>query len=139
MNNLRYNDLGLIILRTTIGITFIFHSIPKIMGGIEQWTWLGEQLRFLGISFAPALFGFFATIAEFICGLLLTLGIWQRWSSITLLFVMIVALQYQLETGAGFSEWSHPLKMILVFLCLAISSHLPSLSHLLNHLSKKSS
>jgi len=47
-------DLGILIFRIGIGIAFMVHGYPKITGGVEKWTVLGEAVSHLGIHFYPA-------------------------------------------------------------------------------------
>ncbi len=46
---------GLFLLRVGIGLIFIRHGYPKLMGGQEEWLWLGSKMSHLGITAAPVL------------------------------------------------------------------------------------
>ena len=74
----KYRDEGLLILRIGLGIMFILHGLPKMMGGPEQWAGLGMAMGNLGITFAPAFWGFMAAFAELVGGICLLLGIMLR-------------------------------------------------------------
>jgi putative oxidoreductase len=63
-------DLGLLALRVVLGIIMIYHGWPKVtdLGGtIEGFTGMGVPL--------PAVSAIFATVAEFVGGLLLLIGV----------------------------------------------------------------
>ena len=68
-------DLGLLIIRIGIGISFMIHGYPKLVGGVETWKELGEVMQMVGINFVPAFWGFMAAFAEFFGGLFLMLGL----------------------------------------------------------------
>jgi putative oxidoreductase len=36
-----YKNLGLLIIRVGLGVMFIYHGYPKLMGGVKEWTELG--------------------------------------------------------------------------------------------------
>lgn len=55
---------GLLLLRIGIGITFILHGWPKLAGGVAYWEAVGKAMEVVGITFAPAFWGFMAGFAE---------------------------------------------------------------------------
>lgn len=116
-----YQNLGLLILRVGIGVAFFFHGLPKITGGIEKWTSIGETMSILGISFAPAFWGFMAAISETLGGLLLALGILFRPATLMMMFTMIVALVMHLHYGDSFVKYSHAMESLIVFAALFIT------------------
>ena len=71
-------NAGLLVLRIGIGLIFIIHGVPKLMGGVELWTQLGSTMSIVGISFAPAFWGFMAAITEVAGGLFIILGLLHR-------------------------------------------------------------
>ncbi|MFW5856254.1 MAG: DoxX family protein, partial [Planctomycetota bacterium] len=109
---------GLLVLRLGLGITFLFvHGVPKLMGGTEKWEGVGQAMAFFGITFAPAVWGFLAGLAEALGGLLLILGLWVRPAAAFLLVVMIVAITFHANAG---TSYMHPLEMGIVFLALLV-------------------
>ena len=40
-------NVGLLVLRLGIGIIFIIHGLPKLMGGVETWTKLGGAMSMM--------------------------------------------------------------------------------------------
>jgi putative oxidoreductase len=104
----KYKDIGLLILRIGIGAMFMVHGYPKIAGGIEKWTSLGESMGNFGISFMPAFWGFMAAFAEFFGGLLIILGLFFRAAAALLFFTMLVATVKHVAAGDAFGKYSHP-------------------------------
>lgn len=114
----RYRDEGLLLLRIGIGLMFIYHGTPKILGGAETWTKLGAATQFVGIGFAPTFFGFMAAMAEFGGGVLLILGFLIRPACAFLVINMAVAAALKFGTGAGLGGASQAIEMGVVFLSL---------------------
>ena len=114
-------NAGLLVLRLGIGIIFIAHGLPKLMGGIESWTQLGSTMSIVGISFAPAFWGFMAAISEVLGGLFIILGLMHRLVALFLIFTMIIALVVHLTAGDPFTVYSNALKALVVFIALLIS------------------
>ena len=112
----RHRDKGLLILRVGIGIMFVCHGWPKIVGGPEKWTWLGGALKAFGIGFAPAFWGFMAAVAEFAGGALLALGLFTRPAAFFLLTTMIVAATMHISNGDPFMKYSHAVEAGILFL-----------------------
>lgn len=114
-------NMGLLVLRIGIGIIFIVHGLPKLMGGVETWTQLGSTMSMVGISFAPAFWGFMAAAAEAIGGLFIILGLLHRPVALLLIGTMIVALIMHVSAGDPFAVYSNALKGLVVFTALAIT------------------
>lgn len=114
----KQQDLGLLILRMGIGISFMFHGFPKLMGGPEAWTQLGGALGSMGIHFAPTFMGLVASLSEFVGGFLLVIGLFSRTACFFLLNTLIVATVMHLDQGHLFAKYSHPLELSILFLSL---------------------
>jgi len=111
-------DFGLLILRIGIGIMFMLHGYPKLMGGIESWGSLGRAMSYLGINFWPIFWGLFAAIAEFFGGLCVALGVFFKIANAFLLITMTVAVIMHFSRGDGFNTASHAIEMGLLFFSL---------------------
>jgi len=116
----RYRDAGLLFLRLGLGISFLIHGIPKIVGGPDKWAGLGGAMGSLGISVFPAFWGFMAALSESLGGMLLILGIYFRTASLFLAVTMAVALQMHINRGDPFTVYSHALEDGIVFLALLL-------------------
>ena len=116
----RYRDEGLLVLRAGIGLMMIYHGVPKIMGGEVIWLKLGGAMKFVGITFAPAFWGFMAAFAEFGGGLLLTFGLLTRVAAAMLAFNMMVAVVMKFSTGAGLAGGSNALELAIIFFSLIL-------------------
>lgn len=118
MNDEKQRDLGLLVLRAGIGAMFVGHGLPKLLGGPQRWTTVGEAMAYLGLDFAPAFWGLCAGLAECVGGLLLAAGVAFRPACAALLFTMIVASTRHLVAGDGFGKSSHAIEAAILFLSL---------------------
>jgi putative oxidoreductase len=115
---------------------FVFvHGLPKILGGISAWRSLGGAFtRLLGVSFAPAFWGFAAAVSEFGGGLLLIAGIFFRPVLALMLFTMTIAIASIIRGGYGFSGAAQPIELAIVLIALFVTG--PGKSTLPNLLTK---
>lgn len=111
-----YKHTGLLILRLGIGIMFIMHGLPKITGGPDTWEQVGGAMSNLGISLYPKFWGFLASIAETIGGLLMVIGFFFRPAMLVMAFTMFVAILVHLPDGVMAA--SQPIELAMVFLGL---------------------
>ncbi len=111
-------DLGLLILRIGIGLIFIGHGYPKLMGGPERWENVGSAMSYLGIDSLHIVFGFLAATAELFGGIFLILGLYTLPALALLICTMVVAFIMQLFSGADFPAIAYPFTMATVFVAL---------------------
>jgi len=112
----RIIELTLCCVRIGLGILTIFHGLPKIMGGIATWEYLGSTMGLLGIHFLPIMWGFIAACTEFFGGILFALGLGTRIASLLITLMMVVALIMHLHKGDPFTIYSFAITLIVVFL-----------------------
>lgn len=94
-------DLGLLLFRLVLGGMFMWHGLPKLLGGPEKWAALGRTMEVFGLSFAPELFGFLSGASEFFGGLLILLGLFYRAAALFLCVNLLVAFSSQLLQNKG--------------------------------------
>ncbi|MDH3215068.1 MAG: DoxX family protein [Candidatus Krumholzibacteria bacterium] len=117
-------DLGLLIIRLGIGLSMLgFHGYGKITGGPDTWNMVGGSMQNLGITFAPAFWGFMAAFSEFFCSILLVLGVLFRPAAALLAFTMVVGTMMHLNLPAdnpssGWTGASHALELLCVYVGL---------------------
>ena len=114
-------NYGLLILRLGIGFTIFLHGLPKITGGVETWTGIGSTMSNLGITFAPAFWGFMAAFSETVGGLLFALGLFYRPAALLLCGTMAVAVITHLSQGDGFTGYGHALDLLIVFVAALVA------------------
>lgn len=79
-------DLGLLILRLIMGAAIITHGWPKFQKVIQ-----GDFQFADPVGLGPEISLVLSAFAEFICGLLIILGLATRWASLALIINMSVA------------------------------------------------
>jgi putative oxidoreductase len=110
-----YKNTGLLITRVGLGIMFIYHGYPKLMGGPDSWVHIGESMKYVGIRFWPVLWGLLAAATECFGGFLLIIGLAFRPVCILMLVTLIVAALMHLRTGGGLGDASHAIEDAVVF------------------------
>jgi len=115
-----YKSTGLLLMRAGVGAMMVLHGYPKLLGGPERWTNLGENMKHFGINAYPEIWGFMAAAAECIGGGLFVLGFLFRPSAFLLLCTMIVAATTHLKSGETIMDASHSIELGFVFLGLFI-------------------
>ncbi|NLX80316.1 MAG: DoxX family protein [Proteiniphilum sp.] len=121
MRNENLLNSGLLVLRIGIGLAMFAHGLPKLMGGVETWTWLGSTMSQVGINFAPTFWGFLAAFTEAIGGLLFAIGLVHRPISLMLIGMMGMAIVSHVSQGDGFMGYSHALELMVVFVAMFIT------------------
>lgn len=111
----KYTDFGLLLLRVGIGIMYLYHGFPKIMGGPEKWIKLGSAMQFVGVSAIPVFWGFMAAASEFGGALLLIIGLFFRPACFFLMITMAVAVSMHLGKGDGLQVASHAIENGILF------------------------
>lgn len=115
-----YRNLGLLLLRIGLGIMFIIHGSPKVIGGPDVWVEYGTATQYVGLNFAPMFFGFMAGITELFGGIFLILGLFFKPALVFLSIVMVVATAKNIALGAPFSTFSHSIEIGIVCLSLLL-------------------
>ncbi|MXV49708.1 DoxX family membrane protein [Pedobacter sp. HMF7647] len=113
-----YKNTGLLIIRIGLGIMFIYHGYPKLLGGPDKWTAIGGSMKNIHIDFLPVFWGLMAAVTETFGGFLLLIGLFFRPVCLLLTFVMLIACLNHLASGDGLSGASHAIEAGIVFLGL---------------------
>jgi putative oxidoreductase len=85
-NFLRNNDLGLLLLRLTVGGLMLFHGVHKLIYGVSA---IEDMLAGLGL---PGFIAYFSLAAELLASVLIVLGAWTRVASVVMVGNMAVAI-----------------------------------------------
>jgi len=109
----KYRDLGLLILRVGFGLAFFwYHGYPKLSGGPQTWTAIGDAISNVGITFGYSFWGLLAALAESVGGLLFAAGLLFRPACVAILVVMVMATIEQF--GRPMPQPEHALKNAFV-------------------------
>ena len=114
-------DIGLLILRIVLGLTFLGHGSQKLFGwfgggGVQGTTGMMEKMRL-----RPAWFwGALATLSEFIGGLLVLLGFLNPIGSLGIIASMLMAI-IQVHWSKGFWNTGGGIEFPLMNLTAALA------------------
>jgi len=113
--------LGLTIIRIGMGLLFIIHGALKFKKGIPELLWTGEQMKNIGITFAPLFWGICAALSLLIGGICLTIGFATRIAAAFMAFTMLIAVIHHIRKGDSYGYISFPLSQMIIFIGLAIA------------------
>ena len=114
----KYRNTGLLLMRIGLGIMFMYHGYPKLLGGPDMWTSVGGAMKHVGIGFYPVGWGLLAAVTETFGGFLILLGLAFRPAALLLTITMIIAATMHLKTGDGLNGASHAIEAAVVFFAL---------------------
>jgi putative oxidoreductase len=112
------HEWGILCLRLGLGGMFIYHGLPKVLGGQKEWRQLGQAMVTLGVPFWPAAWGFAAAVAELVGGIGLVLGLLYLPLLIVLIATMAVAAVFHLLKGDGLIHASHAIEVGIAFIAM---------------------
>lgn len=113
-------DFGILLMRAGLGIMFILHGYPIILGGPPAWERLGSAMTLIGIDMFPIAWGLLAGLAETLGGTMLIFGLFTHYACFALTFTMVMATAFHLNKGDTFNDFSHPLELATVMLAMII-------------------
>lgn len=111
--NLRHVDLGLLIFRIAIAGLMLTHGTPKLLRAFS-----GEEVSFADpLGMGEVLTFTFAIFAEFICSVLIIIGLGTRIAAIPLVITMAV-VAFVVHLSDGFGRQELPLLYLFGFILL---------------------
>ncbi len=112
-NSLQYN-LGLALLRISASAMMLTHGYPKFQKLISGDFEFGDPI---GLGTAPSLF--LAVIGEFICPILILIGLKTRWAAIPVVITMAVAA-FVVHADDPFGNKEKALLFLVIFLVIML-------------------
>lgn len=109
-------DFGLLVLRVGAGLMLMTHGIPKLQRLIEGRG--GDWADPIGLGPLPSLV--LVAFAEFLCSLLVVLGVRTRWAAVPPVIAMTVAA-FVAKAGEPFGERELALVFLVAFLTLVFT------------------
>ena len=108
-------DVVLLILRVGVGAMMLVHGLPKL-----QMLLAGGEIQFPGVmGLSPALSLGLAVFAEFLCSILLIVGLGTRLATIPLIITMMVAV-FLIHGNDPFANQELGLHYLLSYVALLI-------------------
>ncbi len=110
-----YKNFGLLLIRVGLGVMFIYHGFPKLIGGPHRWEELGKATNYIGIHFLPTVWGLIAAVVETAGGFLLIIGLAFRPVCLFLIINLAVATLMQLKSSGTLGDASHAIEDAVTF------------------------
>lgn len=114
-------DAGLFIIRVGIGAVFMIFGGIKLYQGPQEWLWLGSQLKYVGITLLPTMWGFLESNIEFFGGICLLVGFATRPAALLLAIAMVVAFIYHINNHDAWSVYAFSLSLFIVMVGICIA------------------
>ncbi|KYG79118.1 putative oxidoreductase [Roseivirga ehrenbergii] len=114
-NHSSSTSTGLLILRVGLAIMMLTHGYPKFLKLIEGNFQFGDPIG-LGVEVSLIL----AVLAEFLCSILLIVGLFSRFALVPLMVTMAVAL-FVVHSADPFGTQEKPAMYLLTFFFLFIT------------------
>ncbi|GGC23123.1 quinol oxidase [Parapedobacter defluvii] len=114
-----FKNTGILLVRIGLGVMFIMHGYPKLLGGPKLWEGVGSAMGEVGITFLPLVWGLLAALAETLGGIFFLIGLFFRPVALIMAFTMLVASLHHLGAGDGLKGASHAIEIGIVFLGFA--------------------
>lgn len=118
-NLFRYQDLGLLFYRLSLGGSLMAHGYFKFVGGEQTLYNVGHMLAQFGVPNWYLLLGVIAAFGEIVGGGLLILGLLTRFGA--LLGVATLAVATAVHWNGGFFKWDYPSQMLCGSIMLFIA------------------
>lgn len=112
---------GLLILRLVGGTLLIFHGVPALVAGPENWLNMGHTAECVGLHQFYLQAGLCIALAEVLGAVLLLLGVFLRAGAGVVFLTSLLSVAIQLKLGHGLNAATTPLLLSAIFLCLLIT------------------
>ena len=110
-----YKNFGLLIIRVGLGIMFIYHGYPKLLGGPQKWEEIGGATKYVGVHFLPMVWGLLSAAVETFGGFLIIIGLAFRPVCLLLVFNLLVSAFFHLGTGGNLGDAAHAIEDAVTF------------------------
>lgn len=109
----KYREVGLLLIRVSIGLLFILDTAPVFIGGPTAWAHFGAGVRHWGLHSNFQLWGFLGSLFGCLGGVLMIFGLFFR---IGVLLVLLLAIAHAMavESRTGFRAALPSIEMCFV-------------------------
>ena len=111
----KYKNTGLLLIRIGLGILFIYHGLPKLIGGPVRWEKLGSATGSVGIHFFPLVWGLLCAITETFGGVLIIVGLAFRPVCLLLVINLLIAAIFTYHVSGSFGDATHAIEDAVMF------------------------
>ncbi len=104
--------LGLLALRLTVGIPFVYHGATKLMN-------MGATVAFFASINLPAWLAWLVAIIELVGGLLMIAGVATQTVAVLFVFIMVGAIT-KIKGGMGYGNGGYELDLVLLLASIGV-------------------
>lgn len=116
----KYRETGLLLLRVSLGLLFIWLTAPALMRGAARCARFGAGVRHLGIHSHYQIWGFVGAFAGCVGGVLLIFGLFFRIGILLVLAISIVHAVMLMKGAAGFHAAVPAIETSIILLSLLL-------------------
>jgi len=116
----RKKDFGLLIMRIGLAGVLLWHSVPKLIGGLAVWKSVGITMDFINLGLPANFMGLLTLALETLCSISLLFGYVFRLSS-SVLFVLLLLYSFNYFNVAYKTLMMWSLALTIVFLGLVFT------------------
>ena len=114
----RKKDFGLLIMRLGLAAVLLWHSVPKLIGGVAAWKSVGTTIDFINFGLPVSFMGLLSLALEALCSVSLIFGyLFRLASSILFLLMLLYSLNYFNVAYKTLMMWS----LALTTVCLGLA------------------
>lgn len=124
VENMVLVNIGLLIIRLVIGLTFVGHGLQKLFGwfGGTGISGMGDWLKTLGLEKGPRVWATLAGLFELIGGLLFAAGFLTWLGAIMIVVVMIDAIfTVHLKNGYWMTNGGYEYNIVLIAAVIGVA------------------
>jgi putative oxidoreductase len=109
----KYREVGLLLIRISIGLLFILYTAPALIGGPKAWGHFGTGASHFGLHSHVQVWGFLGALLGCVGGILMIFGLFFR---IGVLLVLVLAIGHAIAVyeGTGFRAALPSIEMCFV-------------------------
>jgi len=114
----KYRETGLLVLRVSLGLIFIYLIAPVLLAGVVRWTRFGAAMRHLGLHSHLQFWGFLGALAGSLGGVLIIFGLFFRIGLLLTLTITCIDAIVVARGNGGFHAALPAIEMSIVLLSL---------------------
>jgi putative oxidoreductase len=112
----KYRETGLLLMRASLGLVFIYLIAPVLWNGPGSWEHFGSVMRHLDFHAHYRFWGFLGALLGCVGGVLMVLGLFFRVGVLCTLVITIIHFVALWDSHAGFDARLPALEMILLLI-----------------------
>ncbi|MFN2475586.1 MAG: DoxX family protein [Chthoniobacterales bacterium] len=114
----KYREVGLLIMRLSLGVLFVILTGPVLLAGGGRWAAFGGAIRNLGLHSHVQIWGFLGALAGCIGAALMIFGLFFRLGVLLVLLITFIYTLGAMHSGGGLHAALAAIELCLILLGL---------------------